>query len=354
MYSLNDYNYHLPVDLIAQQPVAQRDSSNLLCLDRQTGDVTHHCFNEIGEFLQPGDVLVINNTAVIHARLEGRKETGGKVEVLIADYHGGLQSIKANGDFVCQCLVKASKRPAPGMRLYFKEDLTAEVLGFCNGAHTLKFSTSDDFEKVLDRIGKVPLPPYIKRNSENAASVDDKYAYQTVYASHKGAIAAPTAGLHFTEKLLDKLAANGLKIVPLTLHVGIGTFLPVRSDDIRQHSMHSESFAISDESAEIINSARAGGKKVITVGTTCVRTLEYASNGRGEVAAGSGSCDLFIYPGYKFKAIDAMITNFHLPQSTLLMLVAAFAGRQKVLKAYQEAINRKYRFYSYGDAMLIA
>lgn len=354
MYNLNDYNYHLPTDLIAQQPVEQRDRSNLLCLNRQTGDLAHHSFNEIGEFLQPGDVLVINNTAVIHARLEGRKETGGKIEVLIADYNGGLQSIKDNGDFICQCLVKASKRPAPGTRLYFEEDLTAEVIGFCNGAHTLKFSTSNDFEKMLDRIGKVPLPPYIKRNPGNAASVDDRYAYQTVYASHKGAVAAPTAGLHFTEKLLDKLAANGLKIAPLTLHVGIGTFLPVRSDDIRRHSMHSESFAISDESAEIINLARADGKKVIAVGTTCVRTLEYASNGCGKVAAGSGNCDLFIYPGYGFKAIDAMITNFHLPQSTLLMLVAAFAGRQKVLNAYQEAIDRKYRFYSYGDAMLIS
>ena len=354
MFSLNDYSYHLPTDLIAQHPVDQRDRSNLLYLNRQTGELSHHCFNEIGDFLQPGDVLVINNTAVIPARLEGRKETGGKVEVLIADYNGGLKSIKESGHFVCRCLVKASKRPAPGMRLYFGEDLTAEVLGSGNGAHTLRFSTGDDFEKVLGRIGKVPLPPYIKRNSENAASVDDRYAYQTVYASHKGAIAAPTAGLHFTEKLIDKLAANGVKIAPLTLHVGFGTFLPVRSDDIRQHSMHSEPFAISDESAEIINAARAGGKKVIAVGTTCVRTLEYASNGRGGVAAGSGSCDLFIYPGYGFKTIDAMITNFHLPQSTLLMLVAAFAGRQKVLKAYQEAINRKYRFYSYGDAMLIA
>jgi S-adenosylmethionine:tRNA ribosyltransferase-isomerase len=353
MYNLNDYHYHLPPGLIAQQPVDQRDHSNLLCLNRQTGGLTHHCFNEIGEFFQPGDVLVINNTAVIHARLEGRKETGGKVEVLIADYNGGLQSITEGGHFVCQCLVNASKRPAPGMRLYFEEDLTAEVLGSGNGTHTLKFSTGDDFEKVLDRIGKVPLPPYIKRNSEDAVAVDDRYAYQTVYARHKGAVAAPTAGLHFTQKLLDKLAADGLKIAPLTLHVGIGTFLPVRSDDIRRHSMHSESFAISEESAEIINSARAGGKKVIAVGTTCVRTLEYASNGRGEVAAGSGSCDLFIFPGYGFKAIDAMITNFHLPQSTLLMLVAAFAGRQKVLNAYQEAINKKYRFYSYGDAMLI-
>jgi len=354
MFSLNDYNYNLPADLIAQQPVDQRDRSNLLSLNRQTGERSHHCFNEIGEFLQPGDVLVINNTAVIPARLEGRKETGGKVEVLIADYNGGLKSIKENGDFVCQCMVKASKRPAPGMRLYFGEDLTAEIVGSSNGTHTLKFSTGDDFEKVLERIGKVPLPPYIKRNGRYVNACDDKSSYQTVYASHKGAVAAPTAGLHFTEKLLDKLGAKGIVIAPLTLHVGFGTFLPVRSDDIRNHSIHSETYAISDESAEIINSARNDGKRVIAVGTTCVRTLEYASDGKGEVAAGSGCCDLFIYPGYAFKTVDAMITNFHLPQSTLLMLVAAFAGRQNVLKAYQEAIDRKYRFYSYGDAILIA
>ena len=353
MYSLNDYNYHLPADLIAQHPVDQRDRSNLLCLNRQTGEQSHHCFSEIGDFLQPGDVLVINNTAVIPARLEGRKETGGQVEVLIADYSGGLQSIRENGDFVCQCMVKSSKRPAPGMRLYFEEDLTAEVLGSCNGTHTLKFSTGDNFEKVLDRIGKVPLPPYIKRKFGNVDCDDDGSSYQTVYASCKGAVAAPTAGLHFTQKLLDKLAANGIKIAPLTLHVGLGTFLPVRSDDIRQHLMHSEQFAISDESAEIINAARSGGKRVIAVGTTCVRTLEYASDGNGEVAAGSGSCGLFIYPGYAFKVVDAMITNFHLPQSTLLMLVSAFAGRQKVLNAYREAIYRNYRFYSYGDAMVI-
>jgi S-adenosylmethionine:tRNA ribosyltransferase-isomerase len=354
MYSLNDYNYNLPADLIAQHPVGQRDRSNLLCLNRQTGALSHHCFNEIGDFLRPGDVLVINTTAVIPARLEGRKETGGKVEVLIADYSGGLKAIKENGHFVCQCMVKASKRPAPGMRLYFAEDLTAEILSSGNGTHTLKFSTGDDFEKVLERIGKVPLPPYIKRNTGDLNSCDDRASYQTVYASHKGAVAAPTAGLHFTKQLLDKLSANGNQIAPLTLHVGFGTFLPVRSDDIRNHSIHSEQFAISDESAEIINSARTNGKRIIAVGTTCVRTLEYASDGNGGVAAGSGCCDLFIYPGYAFKTVDGMITNFHLPQSTLLMLVSAFAGRQNVLNAYQQAINRKYRFYSYGDAMLIA
>ncbi len=353
MYSLKDYHYHLPPELIAQQPIDQRDRSSLLYLNRQTGEISHHRFNEIGKFLQPGDALVINNTAVIPARLEGRKETGGKVEVLIADYNGGLESIRQSGDFVCRCLIKASKRPVVGMRLYFEADLTAEVLDSSNGTHTLRFSFGDDFEAVLDRIGKVPLPPYVNRNNGDAASHNDRRSYQTVYARHKGAIAAPTAGLHFTRRLLDQLTAKGIKIVPLTLHVGVGTFSPVRTDDIRRHSMHAESFTISDESAAIINSARVGGKRIIAVGTTCVRTLEYASDGRGGVASGSGSCDLFIYPGYEFKAIDAMITNFHLPQSTLLMLVSAFAGRRRILNAYQEAIDRKYRFYSYGDAMLI-
>jgi S-adenosylmethionine:tRNA ribosyltransferase-isomerase len=354
MYSINDYDYQLPEELIAQTPVEQRDRSNLLHLSRPTGALSHHCFNEIGDFFQPGDVLVINNTAVVPARLEGRKETGGRVEILISDYSAGLRSFRNNGDFICQCMLKSSKRPVPGMRLYFQEDLTAEVLGSSNGTHRLRFSTGDDFEKVLDRIGKVPLPPYIKRKSKNENSCDDRSSYQTVYAKSKGAIAAPTAGLHFTENLLAELHAGGVKTVPLTLHVGIGTFLPVRSDDIRKHTMHSEQFTISHQAADIINEARAGGKRVIAVGTTSVRTLEYASDGNGTLAAGSGNCDLYIYPGYRFKVVDAVITNFHLPQSTLLMLVSAFAGRRKVLNAYQEAINRKYRFYSYGDAMLIS
>ena len=354
MYSLNDYNYTLPAELIAQHPIGQRDRSNLMHLNRRTGAVSHHCFNELGTFLQPGDVLVVNNTAVIPARLEGRKETGGRVEVLITDYIEGLRSIKNGGEFVCRCMIKTSKRPATGMRFYFQEDLSARVLGSSNGAHTLRFSTGDDFEKVLDRIGKVPLPPYIKRNTKNSDSFSDRSSYQTVYARRKGAIAAPTAGLHFTQKLLDSLRTGGVEIVPLTLHVGVGTFLPVRSEDIRDHHMHSEQFTISREAADIINSARRTGKKVIAVGTTSVRTLEYVCDSRGAVVAGSGHCDLFIYPGYEFKAVDAMITNFHLPQSTLLMLVSAFTGRQKILNAYQQAIDRKYRFYSYGDAMLIS
>jgi S-adenosylmethionine:tRNA ribosyltransferase-isomerase len=354
MFLLNDYNYHLPAELIAQRPAVQRDRSNLLYLNRQTGVLSHHRFNQIGDFLQPDDVLVINNTAVIPARLEGRKETGGKVEVLISDYSGGLKSVEENGDFICRCMVKASKRPAPGMRLFFEADLEAEVLGSGNGTHTLKFSTGVDIEKVLDRIGKVPLPPYIKRSPGEAKPCDDRSSYQTVYARRKGAIAAPTAGLHFTDKLLDSLRADGIKMAALTLHVGYGTFVPVRVDDIRRHTMHAEQYTLSEKSAEIINSARACGRRVIAVGTTCVRTLEYAADAGGRVMPGSGSCDLFIYPGFRFKAVDAMITNFHLPQSTLLMLVAAFAGRRRVLNAYQEAIDQKYRFYSYGDAMLIA
>jgi S-adenosylmethionine:tRNA ribosyltransferase-isomerase len=353
MFSLNDYNYNLPPSLIAQQPAVRRDRSNLLALNRDTGELSHHCFNTINGYLKPGDVLVINNTAVIPARLKGKKETGGKVEVLISEYASGIKSLEKTGNFVCRCIVKASKRPRIGMWLRFAENLKAEVLDTCNETHTLKFYTDDDFESLLDRLGNVPLPPYIKRNSGRESFIDDKLSYQTVYASHKGAIAAPTAGLHFTGKLLDKLKTGGVKIAALTLHVGYGTFLPVRSDDIRKHQMHPEQYTISEKSAEIINSARDCGGRVVAVGTTCVRALEYAADSSGGVAAGNGSCDLFIFPGYRFKAIDAMLTNFHLPKSTLLMLVSAFAGREKVLKAYREAIKMKYRFYSYGDAMFI-
>jgi S-adenosylmethionine:tRNA ribosyltransferase-isomerase len=353
MFSLNDYNYELPVDLIAQKPAEQRDRSNLLHLDRQTGALSHHSFNGIGAFLKPGDVLVVNDTAVIPGRLEGKKGTGGKVEVLISDYAEGCKSSQKNGNFVCNCLVKASKRPGPGTWLYFAEGLKAEVLDARNGAHTLRFYFHGDFETLLDRIGQVPLPPYIKRDHSGIPPCDDKASYQTVYAGPRGAIAAPTAGLHFTQELLNKLKADGVNIVTLTLHVGYGTFLPVRVADIREHQMHSEQFTICAKSAETINNARKCGKRVVAVGTTCVRTLEYAVNSNGYLAAGSGSCDLFIFPGYRFKTVNAMITNFHLPQSTLLMLVSAFAGRKNVLNAYREAISRNYRFYSYGDAMFI-
>ena len=353
MFSLDDYHYDLPVELIAQQPVEQRDRSRLLCLERQTGRVSHAVFSDIGNNLKAGDVLIVNNTAVIPGRLTGQKETGGKVEVLISDFVGGQKSSAESGNFICRCLVKASKRSAPGTWFYFAEGLKAEVLEAGHRDYHLKFYSDGDFETLLYRIGQVPLPPYIKRNFGGMPDCDDQTSYQTVYASRKGAIAAPTAGLHFTSNLLADLRDGGVQIVELTLHVGYGTFLPVRVTDIRRHQMHAEPFTISARAAETINAARADGKRVVPVGTTCVRTLEYAADSNGEIQAGSGKCDLYIYPGYRFKAVDAMITNFHLPRSTLLMLVSAFAGRQNVLNAYREAIRRRYRFYSYGDAMYI-
>ena len=353
MYSLEDYNYDLPEYLIAQKPAIRRDQSNLMCVNRKTGVLSHHRFHQICDFMKPGDVLVVNDTAVIPGRLEGKKNTGGKVEVLISDFVGGLRSNRENGHFVSECIVKASKRPKSGTKIDFEEGLSAVVLKSGNGTQTLRFYSDSDFISLLYRIGKVPLPPYIKRVAGQAPPCNDMTSYQTVYASSVGAIAAPTAGLHFTQDLLSQLSAAGVKIVPLTLHVGYGTFLPVRVDDIRSHKMHSERFAISEQTAEAINAARAAGKRVIAVGSTSMRTLEYVSDAKGFVKAGSGSCDLFISPGYRFKVVDSLLTNFHLPKSTLLMLVSAFADPESIFRAYHEAIKRRYRFYSYGDAMFI-
>jgi S-adenosylmethionine:tRNA ribosyltransferase-isomerase len=353
MYALSDYKYELPEALIAQKPADRRDESNLLVLDRQGGEMSHHRFNTLDQFLMQGDVLVINNTAVIPGKLMGRKDSGGKAEVLICSFSGNGNPRISKTHRVYECLVKAAKPLKPGSSLYFDEGLTAKVIERSNGTYFIRFYTERNFEALLDRIGQVPLPPYIRRNSKLAPPCDDRAAYQTVYASEKGAIAAPTAGLHFTAGLLEKLKARGIAIVSLTLHVGYGTFLPVRAQDIRSHRMHAESYSISAQAADTINSARNAEQRVVAVGTTSVRTLEYASDSAGHVRAENGCCDLFIYPGYRFKAVDAMITNFHLPQSTLLMLVSAFAGRQNVLNAYREAIRQRYRFYSYGDAMLI-
>jgi S-adenosylmethionine:tRNA ribosyltransferase-isomerase len=353
VFSLNDYTYSLPADLIAQKPKAARDRSNLLILNRSSGRLSHSVFRELGNLLTSDDVLVVNNTAVIPARLHGRKESGGKVEILISDYPDGCETTGNGGEFVCRCLVKAAKRPRPGMWIDFDQDLQGEILESCNGTHRIKLHFRGDFESLLDRVGEVPLPPYIKRDGRNEVACDDRRAYQTVYAAEKGAVAAPTAGLHFSRELLEKLRSRGVAVIAITLHVGYGTFLPVRACDIRKHSMPSERFFISGTAAEAVNSARAAGKRVVAVGTTCVRALEYASDGNGRVAPGGGTCDLFIFPGYRFKVVDALITNFHLPQSTLLMLVSAFAGRDRVMDAYREAIQRRYRFYSYGDAMLI-
>lgn len=353
MFSLGEYNYDLPPELIAQQPAMERDRSNLLVLERHTGRISHHVFSQIDRFLTSNDVLVINDTEVIPARLHGRKNTGGKAEILISDFAGGCKVDAEPGTFICECLVKSAKRPKPGTRLYFDQGLKAEIMDSRNGTCIIKFHTRDDVEDVLYRIGEVPIPPYIKRGAEKNHSCDDRTSYQTVYAAVRGAVAAPTAGLHFTEKLLKKIESRGIPIVPITLHIGYGTFSPVRGPDIRTHKMHSERYSISQASADLINAARAAGKRIVAVGTTCIRTLEFASSDDGVLFQGSGCCDLFIYPGYRFKVVEALITNFHLPKSTLLMLVSAFAGREKILDAYKEAIKRGYRFYSYGDAMFI-
>lgn len=343
MYRLDQYHYELPEALIAQQPADQRDRSRLLQLQRVSGEMTHSRFADLTGLLIPGDVLVLNNTRVVPGRLLGHKESGGQVEVLILDFAEGV----ANNRF--ECMVRASKRPKPGSSLLFGDGLHARVEALNGSTSVLSFSGPAPLEQALESIGHVPLPPYIRRKDTER----DYENYQTVYARHTGAIAAPTAGLHFTEDLLQRLADNGVAIVYLTLHVGYGTFVPVRVADIRQHRMHAEWFSFSQEAADAITNAKQNGGRVVAVGTTCVRTLEYCSPQPGKIDARSGMCNLFIYPGYRFNVVDAMITNFHLPQSTLLMLVSAFAGRENVLNAYAEAVKEKYRFYSYGDAMVV-
>ncbi len=353
MYSLDDYNYDLPENLIAQHPYPRREGSRLLYLRRFSGEMTHHRFSEVREFLNSGDVMVVNNTEVVPGRLLGKKESGGKAELLILDYAEGLKALAESGVFECRCLVKASKRPKNGTAIIFQNRVRATITDFKDGVYRAAFCSEGDFIQDLFEIGKVPLPPYIKRNTgENGW--DDRKTYQTVFALHKGAVAAPTAGLHFSNPLIQKIKAKDVKVVEITLHVGYGTFLPVRATDIREHAIHSEWYSISDNAAETINRTREKGGRVVAVGTTSVRTLEFNADDNGRVRPGTGNCDLYIYPGYRYRTVDAMITNFHLPMSTLLMLVSAFAGRDRVLAAYREAIERRYRFFSYGDAMYIA
>ena len=349
MYALSDYDYSLPEELIAQVPLSQRDQSRLMILQKKGQQITHCHFEDLLQQLVPGDLLVINNTRVIRGRLLGKKETGGKAEVLIVGYPGNNQK----EDVVCQCLVKASKPPKPSSTIYFDSDVKATVLGGSNGLYDMAFHFKGSFDAVLKKIGHVPLPPYIKRNGKSASRVDDHKTYQTVYAKKDGAVAAPTAGLHFSHGLLERLENKGIGTVAITLHVGYGTFLPVRVSDIREHTIHSEIYDLKAEAASAIRLAKSEGRRVIAVGTTSVRVLEFAAKKDGSVDPGTGQCDLFIYPGFNFKVIDGLITNFHLPRSTLLMLVSAFAGREFILRAYEEAVLKKYRFYSYGDAMLI-
>jgi S-adenosylmethionine:tRNA ribosyltransferase-isomerase len=349
-FQLEDYSYDLPSSLIAQCPAERREASRLLIVDRRTGRLEHRQFEDILMFLRPGDVLVVNDTRVVPARLFGTKESGGRVELLVLDPYKDADLGEREG---YECLLKSAKRPRPGSVILLEDGFRAEVLAPVKEGRTrTRFISSEPLLDVLGRIGKIPLPPYIQR-TDNGHRADDVTAYQTVYAQTPGAVAAPTAGLHFSRPLLERFAGCGVTLATVTLHVGFGTFAPVRTEDIRKHRMHSEYVEISSAAAKTINDAAREGRRIVAVGTTVVRALEWVAIKSGQVTSFSGLCDHFIFPGYRFRIIDSLITNFHLPKSTLLLLVSAFAGREEVLNAYQEAISRRYRFYSYGDAMLI-
>jgi S-adenosylmethionine:tRNA ribosyltransferase-isomerase len=354
-FALTDYNYALPEELIAQEPSSRRDQSRLLHLNRASGEVVHHRFSELPDLLKSGDVLVVNDTAVIPARMFGVKETGGRFEILIVNYasRAGLGDTdhSENGMVEYECLVKTSKAPRIGTRIDFGPELKGQVTKIHERTCAIQFESKKPFDEIMNQIGVMPLPPYIKRDHDKDPGERDRTAYQTVYATHKGAVAAPTAGLHFSKEILDRLKAKGVSVATITLHVGYGTFMPIRCADIRDHQMHSEQFMISQAAADTINRAKAEGRRVVAVGTTSVRTLEYATDPTGCLRPGPGNCDLFIYPGFAFRCVDAVITNFHLPQSTLILLVSAFAGRENILNAYNRAVAEKYRFFSYGDAM---
>lgn len=337
----SDYYFELPQELIAQDPLEERTSSRLLVLDKRTGAVSHHGFREIGEFLRPGDCLVLNDTKVIPARLLGEREgTGAHVELLL---------LKRRSGDVWETLVRPGKKCRPGTRLTFGDGLLkAEILDTVEeGNRLVRFDYEGIFEEALDRLGEMPLPPYITHK------LQDRNRYQTVYAKHEGSAAAPTAGLHFTKELLGRLEGKGIGIAYVTLHVGLGTFRPVKEENVLEHHMHTEHYQVSREAADTINRTKAQGGRIVCVGTTSCRTLESAAGEDGLVRPCSGDTDIFIYPGYRFRVLDALITNFHLPESTLIMLVSALAGREHVLAAYEEAVRERYRFFSFGDAMLI-
>ena len=338
---VKDFDYELPEELIAQDPLEDRSSSRLMVLDRKTGDVEHRHFRDILDYLNPGDCLVINNTKVIPARLYGAKEdTQAKIEVLL---------LKRKENDVWETLVKPGKKAKPGTRIVFGDGLlVGEVIDVVEeGNRLIQCHYDGIFEEILDQLGQMPLPPYITHQ------LQDKNRYQTVYAKYDGSAAAPTAGLHFTKELLSAVKEKGVDIAEVTLHVGLGTFRPVKVENVLDHHMHSEFYMVSAEAAEKINHAKESGHRVISVGTTSTRTLESAADESGRLKETSGWTEIFIYPGYQFKVIDALITNFHLPQSTLVMLVSALAGREHVLDAYKLAVQEKYRFFSFGDAMLI-
>ena len=337
----SDFNYDLPEELIAQFPIKDRSSSRLMVVDKKTGEIEHKVFKDIIDYLEEGDCLVLNDTRVIPARLIGSKvETGGKIEFLL---------LKRNEDDTWETLVKPGKRAKIGSKFSFGDGkLIAEVVGMGDdGARIVKFEYEGIFEEVLDELGNMPLPPYITEKLE------DRERYQTIYSKHNGSAAAPTAGLHFTDDLLKQIRDKGVEEAFVTLHVGLGTFRPVKVDDVLEHKMHSEYYMVSQEAADKINRAKENGKRVICVGTTSCRTIESAADNNGVLKATSGWTDIFIYPGYKFKLMDNLITNFHLPESTLIMLVSALSTRENILNAYEEAVKERYRFFSFGDAMFL-
>ena len=337
----SDFFYELPEELIAQDPLEDRTASRLLVLDRKTDKLEHKIFGDVINYLNPGDCLVINNTRVIPARLIGEKEgTGGKVEILL---------LKRRENDIWESLVKPGKKLRPGARVIFGDGrLKAEILEIAEeGNRLVKFYYEGIFEEILDSLGEMPLPPYITHKLE------DKEMYQTVYAKFDGSAAAPTAGLHFTNELLEKIRQKGIRIASITLHVGLGTFRPVKVEDVNNHHMHTEWYEVNNEAADIINETKKNGGRVICVGTTSCRTIESVADENGLMSAKTGETDIFIYPGYKFKVMDGLITNFHLPESTRVMLISAFAGKDRILSAYETAVKERYRFFSFGDAMIL-
>jgi len=353
-FSLQSYNYTLPPENIAQHPADARVNSRLLILKKTTGKREHSNFHTVIDLLNPGDLLVVNDTKVFPARLYGKKESGGKVEVFLLSYPVETHLSEKKKQAEVTSLIKSSKRPKPGMTLYLGPDLEAEVLELLDGGKVkirLSYSYDKDLSAILEKYGQVPLPPYISR--KEGTTEEDRERYQTVYAKNPGAVAAPTAGLHFSEKLLQDIRKKGVNTTQITLHVGHGTFAPVRCDDIREHIIHQEYVSVSSESADKINMTRKAGGKIWAVGTTTVRTIEFMTDANGKVVAGDDWCGLYIMPGYEFKVVNNLITNFHLPESSLLFLVSALCGKESLMDTYQEAISMGYRFYSYGDAMAI-
>lgn len=358
-FDLAAYSYDLPPENIAQHPAARRDQSRLAVLDCGNGTITHKLFSDITDYLRPGDLLVVNDTRVFPARLPGRKATGGKVEVLLLHYPAPAQPDPDAAGWqsaAAFALIKSSKRPKPGSSLFFGEDLRATVLELFDGGKAkilLHFLVPEGktVADLLGRYGRIPLPPYIRR--PRGDSDEDARRYQTRYAVQTGSVAAPTAGLHFSDALLKDIRHRGIKIATVTLHVGYGTFAPVRTEDIREHRIHEEYIEVPEETAQLVSQTKKSGRRIWAVGTTTVRTLEFAAAESGQIRARRGLCGLYIYPGFRFRVVDNLITNFHLPRSSLLFLVSALAGRKRIMHCYREAIDRGYRFFSYGDAMAI-